>query len=200
MKDKFSRRDFLKITLLGIGAGFLAACKKTVQPLANAVSTFTATPSKTYTPTPTETNTPTATPIETQTPTPTEIPCFRLLSPENGAKLPAVGKITFSWEAMQGAAHYKIQFTFPSGQVASFDVENTSSTRYIESFLAGGTYIWKVIAFDSSGLEICTAESFTFEKPEYVPPQEPKNNDGDDGGDGSTSSGSTSSWSVWSQG
>jgi uncharacterized membrane protein YgcG len=192
-KDKISRRDFLKVTLLGLGAGFLAACKQVVKPIANVVATFTATPSKTNTPTPTKINTPTATSTKTQTPTPTKIPCFTLLSPENGAKLPAVGKITFSWEVMQGAVLYQIQFTFPSEQVITFETETTNSTRYIESFLAGGTYNWKVTAFDSNDLVICTTEPFTFEKPAYVPP---KNNGGDGNnsdGSGSNASGSSSS-------
>jgi len=196
----FSRRDFLKMTLLGIGAGFLAACKQVIKPAVNAVATLTATPSKTNTPLPTETNTPITTPTETQTPTPTEIPCFRLLSPENGAKLPASGKITFSWEAMQGATRYQIQFTLPSKQIVSFDTENTNNTRYIESFIAGGIYTWQVIAFGNKGEIICSAEPFTFEKSAYTPPQ---NNDGGDGsgadGSGSSASGAGSSGS-WSSG
>ena len=190
MKDKFSRRDFLKMTLLGIGAGFLAACKQVIKPAVNAVATLTATSTKTNTPFPTETNTPTSTPPET--PTPTEIPCFRLLSPENGAKLPAVGKITFSWETMQGAVRYQIQFTFPSGQVISFDSENTSNTRYIESFIAGGIYAWQVIAIGGDGQEICIAEPFTFEKPAYAPPQNNGGSDDGSGVDGSNSSASGS--------
>lgn len=187
MKNKLSRRDFIKLTLLGVGAGFLAACKRVVTPAINAVATFTATPSKTNTPRPTETNTPTSTP--TETPTPTEIPCFRLLLPENGAKLPAVGKITFSWESMLGAISYQIQFTLPSGQVLSFDVESTSNTRYIESFIAGGVYSWQVIALDNDGIVICTAEAFRFEKPAYAPPQ----NNGSGGNDSGSDSGSDGS-------
>lgn len=193
MKDKFSRRDFLKMTLLGIGAGFLAACKQVIEPVVNAVATFTATPSKTNTPSPTETNTPSPTPTETATPT--EIPCFRLLSPENGAKLPAVGKVTFSWESMKGATRYQIQITFPSGQVVSFDTKNTNNTRYIESFIAGGIYSWKVIASDSQNNVICTVEPFTFEKPAYAPPQNNNGRDGDGDikGGGDTTGGSTTS-------
>jgi uncharacterized membrane protein YgcG len=189
MKDKVSRRDFLKLTLLGIGAGFLAACKQLVKPIANVLPTFTATPSKTNTPLSTETNTPTSTPTETQTPTPTEVPCFRLLSPENGAKLPAVGKITFSWDSMLGASSYEIQFTLPSGQILSFDVESTSNTRYIESFIAGGVYSWQVIALNNDGIVICTAEAFRFEKPAYAPPQN-NGSGGNDSGSGSGSDGS----------
>jgi hypothetical protein len=61
----------------------------------------------------------------------------------------------------------------------------------------GGKYQWKVIALDSNGFEICTAESFIFEKPEYNPPAQ--NNGGDGGNDGGGDNTSTSSdWSDWS--
>lgn len=187
MKDKVSRRDFLKMTLLGIGAGFLAACKRVVTPAVNAVATLTATPSKTNTPLPTETNTPTSTP--TETPTPTEIPCFRLLSPESGAKLPATGKVTFSWEAMQGAVIFKLEIILPSKQSVFFDSDKTSRDQYIEAFGMGGVYQWKVTAFNTSGEIICAAEPFTFEKPEYSPPSQNQNNGGGDEGDGDSDGG-----------
>jgi len=183
-KDKFSRRDFLKVTLLGIGASFLASCKQAVKSVASVVPTLTPTPTETNTPAPTQTDTPTATPTETQTPTPTQIPCFHLLAPENGAKLPAVGKVTFAWEPMSGATKFQLQFTFPNGQMVSFDTENTNNTRYIESFLAGGAYTWRVIALDSTDAVVCTAEPFTFEKPAYNPPSQ--NNGGGDNGGGNT--------------
>lgn len=189
-KDKISRRDFLKLSLLGLGAGFLAACKQAVKPLANAISTFTATPSKTNTPTPTQTNTPTAT--ATQTSTPTEIPCFHLLSPENKAKLPTIGKVTFSWEAMQGATIYKLEIILPSNQSVIFETDKTSRDQYLEAFSMGGKYQWKVSAFDINSTVICIAEPFVFEKNAYTPPQ---NNGGgnDDSGMGSDGSGSDGS-------
>jgi len=202
MKDKLSRRDFLKMTLLGIGAGFLAACKQVIKPAVNTVATLTATPSKANTPLPTETNTPaeTATPTET----PTEIPCFRLLSPENNAKLSTIGKIIFSWEAMQGATTYKLEIVFPSMQSIFFESNSTSRDQYIEAFSMGGKYQWKVTAFDVNGMEICTAESFTFEKPEYKPPSQNNNGGDGSGADGSGSSasgaGSSGSWSSGSDG
>jgi hypothetical protein len=186
MKDKVSRRDFLKAALLGIGAGFITACEWFVKPFVNISPSVTITPSNTSTIESISPDTPTSTP--TETPTPTEIPCFHLLTPENGAKLPVVGKITFSWEAMQGAVRYQLQFTLPSGQVVSFDVESISNTRYIESFLAGGIYTWQVIALDSSSAIVCISEPFTFEKPAYASPQ----NNGGDGGDTSGGGPSTS--------
>jgi hypothetical protein len=179
--QNISRRDFLKVTVLGMGATFLAACGRVLK--ITDPPPATPTPTSTNTPQPTATNTPTSTP--TNTPTPTPIPCFKLLTPENGAKLPAIGTVTFSWEAMPGATRYQLQFTLPSGTVVSFDVEDTSSTRYLESFLSAGIYQWAVVAFDSSSMVICSTEPFTFEK-QASPAQ---NNNGGNGGP-------TSSWSI----
>ena len=89
---------------------------------------------------------------------------------------------------MQGAMRYQLQFTLPSGQPVTFDTESTNSTRYIESFLAGGTYTWQVVAYDPTGREICAAEPFTFEKPESTPPTEEDNN-GDNNNGNDTSDG-----------
>ncbi len=189
MKDKVSRRDFLKMTLLGIGAGFLTACKQVFKPAINTIATLTATPSKTNTPLPSETKTPTSTP--TQTPTPTEIPCFRLLSPENGAKLNPIGKVTFSWETMQGAITYKIEITLPSSQSVFFETNDTSRDQYIEAFSMGGIYQWKVTAFNANGEVICSTEPFTFEKPEYNPPPQNQNNGSGDDSEGGDDGGNT---------
>jgi hypothetical protein len=175
---KLSRRDFLKLTLTSLTATFLAACGRALGISATSSPTLTPTASRTDTPQPTATDTPTATSTPTETPSPTPIPCFKLLTPENGTKLPAIGKVTFSWEAMPGATRYQLQITLPSGQVVPFDVEGTSSTRYLESFLTAGIYQWFVIAFDSYGTAICSAEPFTFEK-EQAPAQ---NNSGGNGG------------------
>jgi len=82
MSKNISRRDFLKLTLTSLTATFLAACGRALG--------IPATPSPTLAPTSTST--------PTDTPSPTPIPCFKLLTPENGTKLPAIGKVTFSWE------------------------------------------------------------------------------------------------------
>lgn len=186
-KVKISRRDFLKLALTSIGA-FLASCMPRVTQ--TVVPTLTPTSTNTNTPEPPPTNTPTSTP--TQTPTPTEVPCFRLLSPENGAKLPTVGRVTFSWEAMQGATSYKLEIIFPSMQSVFFETNDRNRDQYIEAFSMGGTYQWRVIAFDANGEVICSAESFTFEKPEYNPPSQNQNNgDGDDGGGNGDDGGNT---------
>jgi hypothetical protein len=181
-KDKISRRDFLKLALTGLGA-FLASCMprpaQTPTPTSSPTSTNTSTPG------------PTSTKVPTQTPTPTELPCFRLLTPENGAKLNPAGKITFSWAAMPGVTNYKLEIIFPSGQSVTFETNNTNRDQYLEALSLGGTYQWKVTAFDANGAVICTAEPFSFEKAAFVPNQ---NGGGGDGGDNSSSS----SWSSGS--
>ncbi len=178
-KVEISRRDFLKLALTSVGA-FLASCMPRVTQ--TIAPTLTPTSTNTDTPEPPPTNTPTS--IPTETPTPTEVPCFRLLSPENGAKLLNVGKTTFSWEAMQGAITYKLEIILPSSQSVFFETNNTSRDQYIEAFSMGGAYQWKVTAFNANGKIICSTEPFTFEKPEYNPPSQNHNNGGqDDGGD-----------------
>ncbi len=169
-KDKISRRDFLKVTLVGIGAGFLAACERIVKPVADILPTLTATPSKTNTPLPTETNTPSPTPTASQTPTATEIPCFQLLTPENGTKLEPIGRIIFSWEPMAGAVTYELEIILPSKQSVIFKTSETSRAQYIEAISMGGEFYWQVSAFDMDGAILCTTEAFTFEKPEYIIP------------------------------
>lgn len=175
-KDKISRRDFLKLAITSIGA-FLASCLPRVAQ--TPTPTLTPTSTKTNTSEPTFTNPPTSTP--TETPIPTEISCFHLLLPENGTKLNSVGKVTFSWEAIQGAVSYKLEIILPSSQSVAFETNNSSRDQYIEAFGMGGIYLWKVIAFDISGKIICAAEPFTFEKPEYYLPSQNQNNGGDDG-------------------
>jgi hypothetical protein len=200
MKSNFSRRDFLKTTLFGLGAAFLAACEQvlgiTETPPPTSIQVVTEPP--TIEPAATEPPTvePTEPPVPTESPTPTELPCFKLLTPANGAKLGAVGKVTFSWEEMTGAASYELQVTLPTGQVISFETDKTSRDQYLEALKMAGQFQWQVVAFDSTSAVICIAEPFTFEK-EKAPA---KNNDGGGGdtaggGDNATTS---TDWSDWS--
>lgn len=89
-----SRRDFLKATPLSLGATFLPACGRALGIPVISSPTVAPTSTNTKTPQPTATDTPTSTPTDTATPTP--IPCFKLLTPENGTSLPALGKVTFT--------------------------------------------------------------------------------------------------------
>jgi hypothetical protein len=173
MKEKLSRRDFFKITLLSLGAAFLAACERLVNPtstpIAKATSTNTTTPEPTASETPTPTST--ATPTPTETATPTEIPCFHLLTPENGATLRPLGRVTFSWTAMSGATNYNLEIILPNNQPVVFETANTSRDLYIEVFHMGGVFHWQVTAVDANNSIICTTEPFPFTKPEYIPPE-----------------------------
>jgi hypothetical protein len=200
MEIKFSRRDFIKATLLSLGAAFLAACKKLVNPTSTPVATATSTNTDTPEPTATKTPTPTSTetPTPTETATPTEIPCFRLLTPENGATLKPLGRVTFSWEAMPGAENYKLEIILPTNQPVVFETPKTSRDQYIEVITMGGVFHWQVTALDANSSIICTTEPFTFTKPEYVPPEPTptstsESGDTTGGGPGSSTSGSGSS-------
>ncbi len=191
MKPHFSRRDFLKLVLAGIG-GWLVSClprrrDEPLPPSATPSATDALPPTATPSPTSSPTATPTATP--SATPTPTPVPCFRLLAPQDGTSLPALGRVTFAWEAMPGAARYELRFTLPSGQTVSFQTENTAYTRYIESFAAAGTYSWQALAYDASGALLCAAEPFTFTKPVSPLPTATKQKGGQDGDNGGSDGG-----------
>lgn len=137
-------------------------------------------------------------PTESEAPPPTEVPateepfCFQLLTPENEAVLPNVGKITFSWEPISGADRYLLEISLPNGTVVPFETQLTYRDQYIEAITLGGTFTWQVTALDAYGILICSTESFTFEKPEYAQPKSNGgggNNEGDGGGN--TTSGVT---------
>ncbi|KAF0106637.1 MAG: Periplasmic copper-binding protein [Anaerolineaceae bacterium] len=130
--------------------------------------TLTAIPQFTPTFTSTPTETPTATPTATATPS-----CFTLLSPADGASLPGLGEVTFSWSAQPGAAGYRLTIVSPRGAVNSFATTATSSTRYIENFQLGGVYTWSVAALDAAGAPLCIAGPFTFVKDESPTPSIP---------------------------
>jgi hypothetical protein len=180
-KKNFSRRDFFKATMLGLGATFLAACERALGITPTPSPTLTLT--STNTPELNATIPPTAT--QTQTDTPTPIPCFKLLTPKNSVKLPYIGKVTFSWEPMPGAESYKLEITLPTGQVISFDTNGVSRDQYLEAIKMAGLFQWQVTAFDSKGTVICIAEPFTFEK-EKTPAQ-------NNGGGGDTAGGTGTS-------
>ena len=67
MKTKFSRRDFLKLSLVGLGSAYLAACGQVLPPAPTSSATPPAIPTNiipTFTPTPTLTQTPTPDPYQ----------------------------------------------------------------------------------------------------------------------------------------
>ena len=113
----------------------------------------------------------TAAPVVTQKPTATESPthvpgtttpsCVTLLTPLDGAQLPALGRITFSWDPRPEALSYALNIVMPSGQTVSFETQETSREQYIDVFSAAGQYQWKVIAQDRKRQEICSSEFAT---------------------------------------
>ena len=120
---------------------------------------------------------PIATKAPTKAPSKTPLSCVTLLTPPNGAEIPAIGKVTFSWNPMNEATFYVLNIMLPSGATVSFDTEQTFRGQYMEAFSAGGQYQWRVIVQDRKRNEICSSELATFSKPTYNQPQQPRNND-----------------------
>ena len=120
-------------------------------------------------------------PIVTEESTEAPIACVTLLTPVNGADIPPVGKVTFSWTAIDGAGKYVLNILLPSGDIVPFETDQTFHDRYMEAFSAGGEYQWQVVAQSKDGSEVCISEIANFNKPTY---QSPKNNTGgENGGD-----------------
>ena len=189
--NKTSRRDFLKIMLASLGT-FLVSCLPKVEATELPSTDVPATePPATEPPANEVPAEPEVTEPPTEVPATEEPFCFQLLTPENEAVLPNVGKITFSWEPISGADKYLLEITLPNGTVVPFETQLTYRDQYIEAITLGGTFTWQVTALDANGILICSAEPFTFEKPEYVQPKNNGgggNNEGDGGGN--TTSGS----------
>jgi hypothetical protein len=134
-------------------------------------------------------------PAITEEPVPTEasaevlteppLACVTLLTPINGADIPPVGKVTFSWTPMDEAGKYVLNITLPSGEIAPFETDRTFRDCYMEAFVAGGEYQWQVVAEDADGSEICISEMATFDKPAYENPKDGSgSNDESNGGGG----------------
>ena len=154
-KPPLSRRDFLKTSWTSLWGLILAACKIETEetPTATPTQTATNTPTPTSTSTSTPTNTPT--PTATNTPTETPIPCFKLLTPEDGAKLDTIGRVSFAWEEQFGAKSYKLEITLPNEYVEEKIVEATVFERYLESLPLAGEYHWQVTALSDNESIIC---------------------------------------------
>ena len=151
----------------------LCACHKTA-PATETPDSEQNTQTSTPTTTPTVTQTkppadrsdlsmpsPTATPTNTPTPTPF---CIQLIEPFDGAELPKMGKVTFSWHSTVNADAYILEFTTPSGEVVSFTTSKTFLMRYIESLPAPGEYLWQVQALDGDNNQICVSTQSHFIK------------------------------------
>jgi len=113
-------------------------------------------------------------PTATETPTkvPTKAPsCATLLTPPDGTEIPAIGKVTFSWNPVNEATFYVLDIMLPSGQSVPLETKLTFREQYMEAFSAGGEYQWRVIAQDRKRNEICSSELATFNKPAYQQPR-----------------------------
>jgi hypothetical protein len=107
------------------------------------------------------------------TPTDTPIPCFTLVGPEDGAELPAAGRVTFEWTPQFGGASYWLEITRPGGKVLPYETSETSYTVYNASLPWVGEFSWQVVALDAEGKEICVAGPWIFTKPQLQPTATP---------------------------
>ena len=182
-----SRREFIRLALTSLWAALLSACARalgvetqnlptattSISNTVTSVPNFTPQPGDTLVPIPTDTPLPTRTPTPTQTPTATEAPCFKLISPENGAELAAIGRVPFAWQEQAGATGYRLEITFPNGTNEDFETEDTRFEMYLASLPAGGRYNWKVTALDKAGEASYVAGPLAFDKPELPPTARP---------------------------
>lgn len=117
---------------------------------------------------PTPTSTATVTPTPTASASPAAGCALQLISPANGASLPAFGEVVFRWNPQPGAVEYRLQIISINGAVNTFSTAEASLSRYLESLTTAGTYSWQVSALGADGQVICSAGSFTFTKPAAV--------------------------------
>ena len=119
----------------------------------------------------------TATEAPTKVPSKTPLSCVTLLTPPNAAEIPAIGKVTFSWNPMNEAIFYSLNIMLPSGQTVAFETKEPLRKQYMEAFSEGGKYQWRVIAQDRKRNEICSSALFTFSKSAYKQPKQTRHDD-----------------------
>jgi hypothetical protein len=137
-----------------------------LQPTSTDTSAPAPTATITLTPNPSPTSTEAPSPTLTETPTPS---CLRLLNPSNGANLPSLGKQTFEWEPLAGATKYVLQINAPGNRKQTFESEQPSLYRWLNTIPWAGDYSWQVIALDAEGQVLCDTGPFGFTKPKFVP-------------------------------
>ena len=174
----------MKIYLLivVIIAILFTACAPRVstQEMSTDVPTATSTAEMTITPDVTATMELIVTDTPTVAPSSTPPGCPTLLTPANGAEVPAIGRVTFSWDPVDQATIYVLKIVQPSGHTSSFETRQTFRGQYMEAFPAGGSYQWSVTAYtqDKKRREICSSVLATFSKPASDLPIQPSDNDG----------------------
>ncbi len=137
-----------------------------LQPTSTNTSTAAPTATITQTPNPSLTSTEIPSPTLTETLTPS---CLRLLNPSNGANLPSLGKQTFEWEPLTGAKKYVLQINAPGNRKQTFESEQPSIYRWLNTIPWAGDYSWQVIALDADGQIMCESGPFGFTKPKFRP-------------------------------
>ena len=130
-------------------------------------------PSATITPSPIPSLTATQIPSPTITETP-KPSCLRLFEPPNGASLPSIGKQTFEWEPLAGATKYLLEINAPGYRKQTFESEQPSLYRWLNTIPWAGDYSWQVTALDASGQVICVSGPFNFTKPKFIPTSTPR--------------------------
>jgi hypothetical protein len=183
-KQKISRRDFLKLSFTAFWGAILAACKFPPEDDVEPTATPTSTPTDTPEPKPEADAAAPEPEVATETPTPTPEPCFSLLEPANKTELGNIGRVAFVWKKQKGANSYKLIIILPNELIEEYETDQRRFEKYLESLPMAGKYHWHVIAYNSTGEEICVSETFIFTK--KSPSNKDRNGDGnnnDDGGD-----------------
>lgn len=101
--------------------------------------------------------------------TPASTACFKVIYPLDKTALPHSGPVTFLWEEQPGAMEYLVTFYYPDGTNVPFQTTITELTRYMDTMLDGGDYLWDVAAIGNDGNEICRASGQSFNKPSSKP-------------------------------
>jgi hypothetical protein len=96
--------------------------------------------------------------------------CFRLLTPEVNSEMANEGLVVFDWQMLPEAASYQVQIELPNGNFEYFNSEVASLDKFMASLPLGGSYEWRVLAFDAGGDPICFSDSFSFSKGDYEVP------------------------------
>ena len=163
------------ILILALLLGTLACGVSTPTPAPSNVAAQEE-PTATFTPEPAKINAAPEVkdeePASTATFTPEHPDCVELLTPLDKVELPAEGKVTFTWTALDEAELYILNFIFPDGLALEFETAETSKNRYMEAFsmhpayTQSGEHQWNVSALNAAGEEICSSDFFIFTKPQ----------------------------------
>jgi len=83
------------------------------------------------------------------------------LLPPAGSEVPANGRLTFTWEALPGAAKYVLEIANPNGVKLSYSIPTTQYSLYASSMPGTGRFTWQAAALDAGEKALWTAEPFS---------------------------------------